>query len=323
MSQGEIGKDLPIAYTLRVLRGAELAYKVYEKEALAMIHSVKIFRSYIYGPEIHIITDHQPLIWFKSAELNVRVQKWRFKLSEFDYDVIYKPGRLNLNADALSRNPVEPIDTKQISVVTRRQKLLENAKTPEKLPEEKSNEIKTNKSIPKRVTRGKRINYAESELSNSDVEAEVAVNAPDLNTINHNDESQSNNKFSSRSDNKIKRKVKKRKNKNDTDGEKSDVESNISVFSDIEAEEKQSNFSNKSVLGSNNVNDTNSTISNSTGKTDNIIIKNIVETKESIQYWQDNIAYFVDVNGTACDVSAKQLIESNKIPEKQIWKLVT
>ena len=104
LSQGEIGKDLPIAYTSRVLRGPELSYEVYEKEALAMIHAVKIFRSYISGKKIKIITDHQPLLWFKIAELNTRVQKWRFKLSEYDYEVIYKPGKLNLNADALSRN---------------------------------------------------------------------------------------------------------------------------------------------------------------------------------------------------------------------------
>ena len=58
LSQGELGKDLPIAYTSRVLRGPELSYKVYEKEALAMIHAVKIFRSYIYGKKIKIITDH-------------------------------------------------------------------------------------------------------------------------------------------------------------------------------------------------------------------------------------------------------------------------
>ena len=70
-----------------------------------MIHAVKIFRSYIYGQKTKIITDHQPLVWFKTAELNTRVQKWRFKLSEFEYEVIYKPGKLNLNADALSRNP--------------------------------------------------------------------------------------------------------------------------------------------------------------------------------------------------------------------------
>ena len=47
LPKGEIGKNLHIAYTSRVLRGPELSYEVYEKEALAMIHAVKIFRSYI------------------------------------------------------------------------------------------------------------------------------------------------------------------------------------------------------------------------------------------------------------------------------------
>ena len=74
-----------------------------------MIHSVESFRSYIYGRPITIITDHQPLVWFKTADLNTRVQKWRFKLSEYDYNVIYKPGKLNSNADALSRNPTEEV----------------------------------------------------------------------------------------------------------------------------------------------------------------------------------------------------------------------
>ena len=127
LSQGEIGKDLPIAYTSRVLRGPELSYEVYEKEALAMIHAVKIFRSYIYGKKIKIITDHQPLVWLKTAELNTRVQKWRFKLSEFDYEVIYKPGKLNLNADALSKNPTEQVPTQSCNIITRNQKKKEEA----------------------------------------------------------------------------------------------------------------------------------------------------------------------------------------------------
>lgn len=108
LSQGEIGQDQPIAYASRVLRGPELKYEVYEKEALAMLFCVQTFRTYIYGRPFNLITDHQPLVWFKSADLNTRVQKWRFKLSEYDYTVIYKPGKLNSNADALSRNP--PVD---------------------------------------------------------------------------------------------------------------------------------------------------------------------------------------------------------------------
>lgn len=105
LSQGPIGKDQPIAYTSRVLRGPKLKYEVYEKESLAMLHSVKKFRSYVYGRKITLVTDCEALNWFKTATYNSRVQKWRFKLSEYDYDIVYKPGKRNTNADALSRNP--------------------------------------------------------------------------------------------------------------------------------------------------------------------------------------------------------------------------
>ena len=106
--QGEIGQDLFIAYTSRVLRGPELSYEVQEKEAVAMIHAVKIFRSYIFGKKIKIITDHQPLVWFKTGELNTRVQKWRYKLSEFEYEVIYKSGKLNSNKNEIQEEMNNP-----------------------------------------------------------------------------------------------------------------------------------------------------------------------------------------------------------------------
>ena len=39
LSQGEIGKDRPVAYTSRFLREPELNYEIYEKEALAILHA--------------------------------------------------------------------------------------------------------------------------------------------------------------------------------------------------------------------------------------------------------------------------------------------
>ena len=72
-----------------------------------MIHAVKAFRPYVYGRRFKIITDHKALLWFQSADLNARVQKWRFKLSEYDYEIEYKPGKSNVVADAISSNPVE------------------------------------------------------------------------------------------------------------------------------------------------------------------------------------------------------------------------
>ena len=113
LSQGKIRSDLPVAYTSGVLRGPDLNYDTYEKEALAVIHAVRTFRPYVFGRKFTIVTDHQSLIWFKTADLNTRVQ--------YDYEIIHKPGRQNANTDALSRNPVE---YKRMSVLTRRKTIL-------------------------------------------------------------------------------------------------------------------------------------------------------------------------------------------------------
>src|SRR5699024_8804902 len=44
LSQGEIGKDLPIAYASRSLNNAECHYSTIEKELLAIIWATKHFR---------------------------------------------------------------------------------------------------------------------------------------------------------------------------------------------------------------------------------------------------------------------------------------
>ena len=46
-------------------------------------------------------------------------KKWPFKLSVFDYEIMYKPGKLNSNANALSKNSAEPDIPLRCNVVTR------------------------------------------------------------------------------------------------------------------------------------------------------------------------------------------------------------
>ncbi|CAK9834497.1 Retrovirus-related Pol polyprotein from transposon 412 [Anthophora retusa] len=108
LSQGEIGKDSPIAYASRLLHGAELNYATIEKECLAIIYAVQHFRSYIYGKQFNLITDHQPLVWMNSVkDPSSRLLRWRLKLAEYEYKILYKAGKTNTNADALSRNPIQ------------------------------------------------------------------------------------------------------------------------------------------------------------------------------------------------------------------------
>jgi len=107
LSQGEIGKDLPIAYTSRTLNKAECNYSTIEKELTAIVWAVQHFRPYLYGRKFLILTDHRPLTWlFNCKNPSSRLLRWRLKLEEYSYEIQYKPGRVNSNVDALSRNPI-------------------------------------------------------------------------------------------------------------------------------------------------------------------------------------------------------------------------
>ena len=59
------------------------------------------------GRNFTIVTDHKPLTWmFSVNDPSSRLLRWRLLLEEFDYTIEYQAGKKNVNADALSRNPV-------------------------------------------------------------------------------------------------------------------------------------------------------------------------------------------------------------------------
>lgn len=107
LSQGEIGKDLPIQYLSRNLSKSEISYSTTQKELLAIVWSVKKLRHYLYGRRFLILKDHRALTWlFRCKDGNSRLMRWRLELEEYNYEIQFKPGRINSNADALSPNPV-------------------------------------------------------------------------------------------------------------------------------------------------------------------------------------------------------------------------
>ncbi|CAK1590784.1 unnamed protein product [Parnassius mnemosyne] len=114
LSQGAIGTDKPIAYASSTLNDAETRYSTIEKELLAIVWSVKIFRPYLYGGKFTIFTDHRPLAWLNSIkEPNSKLTRWKLRLAEFDYDIVYKNGKQNFVADALCHVKVNALGEDQ------------------------------------------------------------------------------------------------------------------------------------------------------------------------------------------------------------------
>ena len=98
------GEELPVAYYSRQLKGAEVRYSATELEALAVVSAIEHFLPYLYGRSFKVVTDHQALTSLMSSRtLNRHLQGFALKLMDFDFDIEYRPGIENLNADGLSR----------------------------------------------------------------------------------------------------------------------------------------------------------------------------------------------------------------------------
>ena len=97
-----------IAYASRSLRGAEkndVNYSAMRLETLALKWAVtEKFRDYLLGGTFTVYTDNNPLMYLKKkAKLTAVEQRWAASLAPFNFDIRYRPGRCNANADGLSR----------------------------------------------------------------------------------------------------------------------------------------------------------------------------------------------------------------------------
>jgi hypothetical protein len=94
----------PVCYFSRKLLANEVRYSTIEKEALALVVSVRAFSVYFGSTPVTVYTDHSPLQFInKMANANQKLLRWSLELQQYTLDVCHLPGRENLLPDILSR----------------------------------------------------------------------------------------------------------------------------------------------------------------------------------------------------------------------------
>jgi len=96
----------PIAFASWTMTPAQRNYQIYDKEFLAIINALTEWRQYLLGAAktFEIITDHRNLEYYRKPQnLSRRQADWVSQLSEYDFLLLHRPGRLHDKADFLSR----------------------------------------------------------------------------------------------------------------------------------------------------------------------------------------------------------------------------
>ena len=119
--QQDDGKERPIAYHARTLRGAEKNYPITELECLAVIWAIVKLRHYLQNNHTFTLyTDHIALKNLKGhTNPSKRRMRWMETLAQYDFEIKHRPGKQMGHVDFLSReisreNTPEP-STSQIN----------------------------------------------------------------------------------------------------------------------------------------------------------------------------------------------------------------
>jgi hypothetical protein len=93
-----------ISYSSRQLRCHEENYLTHDLELAALVMALRTWWHYLLGNVVHTYTDHKSLKYiFTQLELNMRQRRWSELIKDYELEVNYHPGKVNVVVDVLSR----------------------------------------------------------------------------------------------------------------------------------------------------------------------------------------------------------------------------
>jgi hypothetical protein len=93
-------------YVSRLLNRAKHNYNTTKRKDLAMVFSLQKFRHYLLGNKFFFYVDHMALVYLvNKSHVSRKIARWLLLLFKYDFTLVYKPGKIHLVVDVLSRLP--------------------------------------------------------------------------------------------------------------------------------------------------------------------------------------------------------------------------
>ena len=117
LMQKQQGEPKVIAYNSMTFSNTQRRYSATDREMTAIRWGVNNFRCFLIGAPFVLVTDHKPLTYLSTmSSTNSRLMRTVEELAEFDFEIIYRPGKDNEAADFLSRsNDLDKEDNEEIN----------------------------------------------------------------------------------------------------------------------------------------------------------------------------------------------------------------
>lgn len=160
-------KEKPVAYFSKKLNEVQKKKKAIYLECLAIKEAIKYWHYWLIGKYFTVYSDHKPL---ENLNIKSRVDEelgeLSYYLSQYNFEIKYAPGKDNLEADCLSRNPVLEANKdiheqlKIINLITLNDILADQEKN-ENIQQYKKNLLYKNKIYYKRIKKQEKILLSE------------------------------------------------------------------------------------------------------------------------------------------------------------------